>query len=119
MAEPVGTSAPTGPGGMIPAEWPAQAADKIVETIGTVRDKTTKPALTAARAVVYGLLAGIVGTAALVLLMIMVIRFAANYAPMPGPQGTVWPIYSVLAVIMIAGGLFLLRRANRPPAEDD
>ena len=51
---PNGSSSSTG---MIPAEWPVQAADKIVETIATVRDKTTKPALTAARGLVYGLVA--------------------------------------------------------------
>lgn len=119
MAAPVGTTGPSNAGGMIPSEWPSQAADKIVETIGTVRDKTTKPALTAARGLVYGLLAAIVGTVAVVLLLVLVVRIAASYAPMPGDQGTVWPIYTFLAVLMILGGLFLLKRANQPPAQDD
>lgn len=119
MTAPVGTSGSTNPAGMIPGEWPSQAADKIVETIATVRDKTTKPALTAARAVVYGLLAAIVGTVAVVLLLVLFVRLAANYLPLPGPQGTVWPIYTALAVVMIGAGLVLLRRANRPPAGDD
>ena len=46
-------------GGMIPDEWPAQAADTIVDTIAKVRDKTTKPAIVASRAIVYGLIAAI------------------------------------------------------------
>ena len=46
-------------------DWPAQAADTIVRVVGQVRDRTTGPAITAARAVVFGLLAAILGTVAL------------------------------------------------------
>jgi hypothetical protein len=45
-----------------PDEWPAQAADTIVRVVGSVRDKTTGPAVTAARGAVYGLLAAILAT---------------------------------------------------------
>jgi len=112
MAAP--TSGPPAPNGMIPAEWPAQAADKIVETISTVRDKTTKPALTAARALVYGLLAAIVGTVALIVVLVLVVRLYANYVP-----GNVWPLYAGLAVLMIVGGSLLLKKANTPASKDD
>ena len=54
----------SGPGGVIPAEWPAQAADTIVDTIAKVRDKTTKPAIVAARAIVYGLIAAVLSSLA-------------------------------------------------------
>ncbi|QXC59832.1 hypothetical protein KSP35_15805 [Aquihabitans sp. G128] len=114
MAAPVGTPGPTTSNGMIPAEWPAQAADKIVETISTVRDKTTKPALTAARGLVYGLLAAIVGIVAVIVLLALVVRLYANYVP-----GNVWPLYAGLALAMIFGGLICLKRANNPPAKDD
>ena len=112
MAAP--TSAPAGSSvppskGVIPAEWPAQAADTIVDTVAKVRDKTTKPAITAARAAVYGLIAGVVGLVAFVLVLIVVVRVWANYVP-----GHVWIIYAILGVLLSIGGIVLLGRANRP-----
>ena len=96
-------------GGMIPAEWPAQAADTIVDTISKVRDKTTKPAIVAARAVVYGLIAAIVGTVGLILFLILIVRLWENYVP-----GHVWIIYAIFFVAFSGGGLVLLRKANAP-----
>ena len=70
-----GRSAPTLPGPPPPErDWPAQAADTIERVVGQVRDKTTGPALTAARAVVYGLFGGIVAIACLVVLIILLVR---------------------------------------------
>lgn len=100
--------------GIIPAEWPAQAADTIVDTIGKVRDKTTKPALTAARALVYGLLALIMGTVAVILMLALAVRIYANYVP-----GNVWILYAILAAVMIPAGLFLLKKANTPARSVD
>ena len=121
MAAPTaGSSAPprpsasSGSNGVIPSEWPSQAADTIVETITKVRDKTTKPAVTAARALVYGLLAAIVGTVAVILLLVLVVRLYANYVP-----GNVWPLYAVLSVVMVVGGLLLLKKANTPARSAD
>ena len=105
---PRGTKAPQG---VIPAEWPAQAADTIVDTISKVRDRTTKPALLAARAVVYGLIAAVVGTISLFLVLLMIVRWYDVWAP-----GPVWPIYAFFAVVFSLGGLFCLRKANAPRA---
>jgi phage-related minor tail protein len=98
---------------MIPAEWPAQAADTIVETIGKVRDKTTKPAIVAARALVYGLLAAMVGLAAFALFLIGLVR-VLSYLP-----GNIWTVYAGFAAVFVLGGILMLRKANRPatPAE--
>lgn len=99
--------------GVIPAEWPAQAADLLVDNISKVRDKTTRPALVVSRGLVYGLLAGVVGVIAFILLLVMVVRAYDNWVP-----GNVWPLYAGLAVAFIAGGIYCLDRANRPaPAE--
>lgn len=107
MAAP--TNGPTDTNGLIPSEWPAQAADVIVENIGKVRDKTTKPAITAARALVYGLIAAIVGVVTLVLLLVFIARLYDNYVP-----GNIWPLYAALAVLMIGLGLVALKKANAP-----
>lgn len=109
MAAP--TAGPTGPtsNGIIPADWPVQAADKIVTTIGMVRDKTTRPALVAARGAVYGLLGLVVGSVAFILLITLVVRLYDVYVP-----GNVWPIYAFLALGFGGGGLMLLKKANAP-----
>ena len=110
MAAPTaGPSGPPNSNGVLPANWPAQAADTIVETIAKVRDKTTKPAITASRGLVYGLLVLIVGTVALILALILVVRFYDNYSPIG-----VWFLYTVLAVAMIGSGTYLLRKATAP-----
>ena len=70
-------SAPTLPG--LGGDWPAQAADKIVQVVGQVRDRTTGPAITVARGAVYGLLAGILGAVCLVLFIICLVRLLDTY----------------------------------------
>lgn len=54
--------------------WAADLADTVERVVGGVRDKTTKPLVTATRGVVYGLLAGILGIAAVILLVVMLTR---------------------------------------------
>lgn len=94
---------------IIPADWPVQAADQIVDTIAKVRDKTTRPALVASRAIVYGLLGVFVATVTGVLAIVLSIRLYAVYAP-----GPVWPIYAFFSVVFSGSGLFLLHKANAP-----
>ena len=94
---------------IIPADWPVQAADQIVDTIAKVRDRTTRPALVAARAVVYGLIIVVVGTVAAVLAITLVVRLYDVYVP-----GPVWPIYAIISLFSTVGGLVLLRKANKP-----
>ena len=108
--------APTsGPGdatssGVVPAEWPAQAADAIVDTIGKVRDKTTRPAITAVRAMVYGI---IILTAVVLIVVIGLILAGRLMEAVPGP---IYWAYALLGVVLLLGGLWALRKANRPPA---
>lgn len=106
-------SAPPGQG-VVPAEWPAQAADTIVDTIGKVREKTTRPAIVAARAVVYGTMAAIVGLTALILALVLVVRLWANYVP-----GHVWIIYAILAVVLTVAGTVFLKKATGPAVRVD
>jgi hypothetical protein len=114
MTAPVGSSPSPASKGIVPDDWPVQAADTIVETIGKVRDKTTKPALLAARGLVYGLLAAIVGSLALILVLVLVVRLYANYVP-----GDVWILYAGVGAFLAILGLWLLRKANRPAHHDD
>jgi hypothetical protein len=95
--------------GVVPQEWPAQAADTIVDTIAMVRDRTTKPAMLASRGLVYGLIVAVIGIVGAVLAVILVIRVLDNYLP-----GNIWTIYAAFALIFSGLGLFFLRRANHP-----
>lgn len=103
----------SGPQSMIPAEWPAQAADTVVDVIGKVRDKTTRPIQVAARALVYGLVAAVVAGIALVLALVVLIRVLDNYVP-----GPVWYIYLALSVVFTIAGIVLIRKANQPGVTD-
>ena len=82
---------------ILEGDWPAQAATGIEQLVTSVRDKTTVPALTAARAVVYSLVGGPLLIAALIMLVICLIRLVDNYLP-----GGVWAAY------LLVGGLFVL-----------
>ncbi len=112
MAHPVETPARTQTG-PLPDQWPTQATDAIVTTVGKVRDRTTGPAITAARAVVYGLFAAILAVVAAVLAITMTIRLANNYIP-----GKIWIVYLGLGALLTLGGLFLWSKAfTTPPGE--
>ena len=113
MAVP--TPAPRSPsdsGGMIPATWPAQAADTIVDVVDRVRDKTTKPALKAARAVVYGPIIAIVTPILLILAVALLVRLWSILLD----DRWIWTLYGGLGLVCIVGGLVLLRKAKRPAA---
>ncbi len=109
MAAPTPASRGGSGGGVVPAEWPAQAADTIVDTIAKVRDRTTKPLVTAARAAVYGLIALMGVAVLLVLLLVVTTRMWDNWVP-----GGVWIYYAVLCGLFTVIGLVLLRKANAP-----
>lgn len=115
MAAPT-PNAPVPPksGGLIPQEWSVQAADKVIDTVALVRDKTTRPAQLAARGVVYGLVLAVLGVAVGVLLLVMVVRMWSNWVP-----GDIWILYALLFAVFTLGGLITLKKANRPaPATD-
>ena len=98
----VRTQAPTGHSILPPKDdWPAQAADTIERVVGTVREKATGPALKAGRAVVYGTFAGIVGLAALVIVVIAMVRFVDVWLP-----GGVWAAHLLVGVIFCVAGAF-------------
>ncbi len=98
MAEPEGHI----PIPILEGDWPAQAATSIEQLVTTVRDRTTVPALTAARAVVYALVGGPLIIAAFITLTIGLIRLVNNYLP-----GDVWAAYVLVGGIFLVVGLIL------------
>src|SRR4249920_518293 len=84
-------------------DWAARTADSIERVVTTIRDRTTKPVLIAGRAVVFGLLAAIVGIAAVVLLSIIVVRVLVILTD------RAWLGELILGALFVIAGLVLLR----------
>ena len=70
--------------GGLEGDWPARAADVIVNVVGLVRDNTTGRITTIARGFVFGLFAAVIGTAVLVLVIIASIRLLDEVLPVRG-----------------------------------
>lgn len=93
-------------------DWTVQAADTIERVVVGLRDKTAVPLTTVARALVYGLLAGVMGLTALVFVLIGALR-AVNVYVM---QGEVWASYLVVGGIFTLVGALTLRKASSDKA---
>jgi hypothetical protein len=98
-----------------PDDWPAQAADTIVRVVGQVRDKTTRPAETVVRGVVYGLLGGLLGLVCLVLVAIALVRILVNYVV---GDDNVWLAHFIVGMVFTLAGSVLLFVKAREPREE-
>lgn len=100
-------------------DWPTQAADTIERVVGTVRDKTTGPALTVSRALVYGTFAVIVGMAALVLAVIAAVRLLDSYLPdaVFGETHT-WAAHLITGLVFTIAGLFAWSKRTAGRSEE-
>jgi hypothetical protein len=100
-------------------DWPAQATDAIVSAVGTAHDKITGPIRTGAKAIVWGLFAAVLGAVAAVLFVVLAMRLLDVYLPdAVFGDDHMWAAYVIVGVLFSAGGLFALRKARRPAAED-
>lgn len=88
-------------------DWAAQTADSIERLVGSVRAKTTTPLERVAKILVYGLLAGIVAVAAVVLGAVGVVRGLDLVIP-----GGVWSAHALSGGIFCLAGLFLWRKRS-------
>ena len=87
------------------ADWTDQVAGAIDNAVGTVRDKTVVPARKLVRAITGGLLAGILGSAAVVLAALAGFRGLVLLV-----QDEVWAAHLILGGIFTLVGLFCLSR---------
>ena|SRR6266511_2674996 len=96
-------------------DWPSQVADQIERVVGTVRDKTTGPALKVVTAIVYGTFAAIVGTVVAILFAIMAVRLLNNYLPSSVfGEEHMWVAHLIIGLVFVIFGaiLWLRRRAK-------
>ena len=94
---------------LIGGDWPAQAADAIVNAVETVRDRTTTPIMKIARGLVFGVFAGTIIVAIAVLAIIGAVRLLDEVLP-----SGVWLPYLILGVLFAVVGALLFRRRNAP-----
>jgi uncharacterized membrane protein len=85
------------------SDWPARTADSIERVVTTIRDRTTRPLLVAGRAIVFGLLAVVVGVAAVVLLSITIVRVTVILTD------RAWLAHLILGALFVIVGFVLLR----------
>lgn len=96
-------------------DWPSQAADTIVTVVETVRDRTTGPLIVAARALVFAVFIGTIGSVAAVLAIIGTVRLLDRILP-----SSVWLPYLILGIVFVAVGAIVFRRRNQslPPTRN-
>jgi hypothetical protein len=115
LPKPLATRPSLSAADIVTGDWPAQAADRIVDVVDTVRDKTTGPVQTAARGAVYGLMAAILAVVVFVLVIIFAIRGLDILVDEFIPWGGIWLPYLILGVVFLLAGTVLFRR-RRPSA---
>lgn len=93
-------------------DWPARAAGLVERYVGSVRDKTTGPVLSASRYAVYLSTMALIGLVAGALALILLVRLLVAVTDyVPGiDNGESWLAYLVLGGIFLLVGLFLWRK---------
>ena len=88
-------------------DWPAQAADAIVDTVDKIRDRTTVPIMRLARAAVFGVFIVTFVVVLCTLLVIGLIRLLDEVLP-----SGVWLPYLLLGIVVTGLGWMLFRKRN-------
>jgi hypothetical protein len=96
-------------------DWALAVSERLDNVVGAVRDKTTVPAVTAARAVVFGIVVGTLGAMAAVLAVIGGVRLLDVYLPLHPLERRVWVVDAAASAIFLGGGAFLWSKRRAKP----
>jgi len=91
-----------------------RALDTIDSVVATINDKAIRPAIVAARAIVFGVIIAFVALAVVVLLSVGFVRLTTDYLF----HYRVWVSYLVLGAIFCAGGTFAYAKRGAAPHHD-
>jgi len=91
-----------------------RALDTIDSIVAVVNDKAIRPAIVAARAIVFGVIIGVVALVVVVLLSIGFIRLTTDYLF----HYRVWVSYLVLGAIFCTAGTFAYAKRGAAPHHD-
>jgi hypothetical protein len=92
----------------------AKVLDTVDLVVATVNDKAVRPAVVAARAVVFGVIIALVGLLILILLGVGLLRLLNSYAT----DHHVWIAYLALGALFSGGGAFLYSKRGVAPSND-
>ena len=87
----------------------ARALDTIDTVVATVNDRAVRPAIVAARSIVFGIIIAVIGIAVVVMFCIGFIRLTT----IAGHR--IWASYIVLGLIFSTVGAILYARRGLPP----
>jgi Putative Actinobacterial Holin-X, holin superfamily III len=93
-------------------DWASQIADQIERVVGMVRDRTTRPALTVVRGLVFGVIAASGGITALVLISVVLIRALTELT------NHAWIAYLITSGIFLAAGALLMLKGRTAAGKD-
>jgi putative superfamily III holin-X len=93
-------------------DWATQLTDQIERVVTTVRDRTTRPALTVVRGLVFGIIAAAGGITALVIVSVVLIRALTELT------GEAWIAYLITSGIFLAVGAFLMLKGASSAERD-
>jgi hypothetical protein len=93
--------------------WADDMTDTVVRTVDAVRERTTVPAIYAARGLVFGILAAFLGLFALVITIIALLRgIQALLDIWVSQERAVYISYFIVGGILSIAGLVLFRKRN-------
>lgn len=93
-------------------DWATQGADTVERLVGGIRGKTTVPLTTAARALVFGQVAAVIGLAGGVLLAVILVRLGDSYLPIHPHARAAWITEAIIGGTFTLIGALLLRKAS-------
>ena len=93
--------------------WADETTDTVVRLVGNIRDKTTTPLVYAARGLVFGIIAVLLGVFAVIIALVMATRGAhealSNWFD---HERSVYVSYLAVGTILSLIGLWLFRKRN-------
>ncbi|HYN34793.1 MAG TPA: hypothetical protein VES40_19370 [Ilumatobacteraceae bacterium] len=93
--------------------WATETTDLVVSLIDTVRSKTTQNLVYAARGVVFGLIALIVGTFALIIALVMLMRGLQSLLELATTwERAVYLSYFIVGGLLSIAGVWLFKKRN-------
>jgi hypothetical protein len=125
IGSPSSPSRPTPPSAPTSGDWPRQATDSIIRLVDNVRDRTSGPAVTAARAVVYGSIIAILGLPLFILTLVGAMRLfehgllkIGEWQQWTWMTDPMWFVYEVFGTSFVIVGVVLWGKARKSPAVD-
>ena len=97
--------------------WAPELANLVDRYVGMVRDSVTSKAVTAVRALVFGLIVGFTAIAAVILSVILGTKLLQRIVNIGGwidRDSSVWVSYMVMGGILFLAGLFCMRKRHTP-----